>query len=1090
MVRTLFVMLLALVLASCKLPSLVPPLSSSGVAPARLASSTQIAGRIVASSGVQAGILDIAKGASVALIDAATGLTLSTTVTNPDGTFFLQFAEGFVPVDARPYILEAFKGIKGANPDYNQAGADTMRLRTLLTYREAEKGWVSLANAAPGPIDLTMSTTAVSVAIAHMSQAGTPVDPTLFIGCLNGDAYDEAARPLSLVAFTALRAEVEKAITEDRDPLHYVVYDSKTGSFLSSFVAFAVSEITPSSGNIGTLLDIRGDGFTSGPLEMVTINGTQAEIQPGTLAEDRVVVKVLPGTRTGPVSIVINGVVQAGPTFTVTMTDGHRSVRGETLYVANPAWGTVAEVKPNGEIRTLRSGLSTPRQAVVGPDDLIYVSNEGDNTVVRFDAAGGAFETFSTAVTKPYGLAFDGAGKLHVSSRQAAGSVVKLDAAGNAAATVTGLALPEAIAFNAGGDLFVAEDAGSIRRVPAGSLTPEAYSFVATPMGLAVDSAGDLYVASNDNSVVYRIGANRALTVFAMLNRPGGLTFDPNGNLYVSDTERNLINRVSPSGDVRVLAYGISMPRGLAVDPTTHKVYVSLNRSNAILEIDGDVLRPFVTGIANPLTLTYRGSGLYIGQPEIDTISFVTTPGGRLSTVASGISEASGADASADGTVYAGRWGREDAWQPNRNPIYEGGFQSLDPLGVLQPIRYPYVRKTRFRAIAPDDTVYESSHDERTIAKITPHANGSRTVEQLWRSDTERPRHIVLDASGNLYVSFLDQDKVVRFRPPAYAPEAITGFSQPFGLALHPGADAVSLADDKLYVYNRGNGFLSWINNPSVAATKTADSAGPSTGIATAGDTYGLALALKPGDDGVYLAAQRKVVRYDIGDGLFASYLTKDLPIAITEIKAWPDGTLFARPENEDFVTISPSLVVTQSRLRSYGGAKNWKDDVGRTLFQGDSYGHQIWRGSETFLGALGRTFEVAVDGSSYLYLAGAGTRGDTGTDYGGLFRYELSGASPKELYVPIGKGRVYSLVVASDRTVYAGSGDQKIYQVDLNGAVTPKWSLGTLPYGLDRDGDTLWVVGENNRIFSFARTLSEALTPPSQTYGIMEPVF
>ena len=1088
--RPIIVMLLALVLASCKLPSLVPLASQPG-GPASVASAVQLSGRIGSAQGVQATILDIAKGASVALIDSATGHTLSTTVTNPDGTFFLQFAQGFVPVDGRPYVLEAFKGIRGGNPDYNQAGADTMRLRTLLYYRSAEKGWVSLASATAGPVDLTMATTAVSVAIAHMTQAGTPIDPALFIGCLTGEAYDETGRPLSLASFTTLRAETEKAITEDRDPLHYVVFDSKSGNFLSSFVAFAVSDITPTSGNIGTLLAIAGDGFTSGPLERVTINGTPAEIQPGTLAEDRVVVKVLPGTRTGPVSVVINGVVQAGPTFTVTMSDGHRSVRDGVLYVANPAWGTVAEVKPNGEIRTLVTGLSNPRQAVVGPDDKIYVTSETGNAIVRFNPDGTGIErTFSTAVTRPYGLAFDGAGNLYVSSRQVAGSVVKLDAAGAKLDEVTGFTLPEAIGFNAAGDLFVAEDAGPIRRLPAGTSTPVDYSFVATPMGLAVDSAGDLFVSSNDNSVVYRIGLNRALTVFTMLNRPGGLTFDAAGNLYVSDTERNLINRVSPRGDVSVIAYGISTPRGLAVDPTTHKVYVALNRSNAILEIDGDVLRPFVTGIANPLTLTYRNNGLYIGQPEIDTVSFVTTPSGRLSTVASGISEASGADAAPDGTVYVGRWGREDAWQPNRNPIYEGGYQVVDPLGVVQPIRYPYVRKTRFRAIAPDDTLYESSHDERTISKITPHANGSRTVELLWRSDTERPRHIVLDAAGNLYVSFLDQNKVVRFKPPAYVPEEIPGFSQPFGLALHPGADAASVADDRLYVYNRGNGRLSWIDNPSAAVAITADSAGASTAIASATDTYGLALAMQPADDGIYMAATRKIVRFDIGDGTFASHLPKDLPISIQEIKAWPDGALYARADNEDYVTISPTKVVAQSRLRNYGGAKAWKDDIGRTLFQADSYGHQIWRGSETFLGAMGRTFEVALDGSTYAYFAGAGTRGDTGTDYGGLFRYELSGASPKELWVPIGKGRVYSLVVASDRTVYAGSGDQKIYHVDLNGAVTTKWTLGTLPYGLDRDGETLWVVGENNRLFSFDRSLSAASAPPSQTYGIMEPVF
>lgn len=1088
MIRSIVLLLLVFTLASCKLPSLVPPAGSPGGPGIANPSALRLEGRIAMPPSVQATLGDVASHATVALIDAVTRHTLATTVTNESGAFFLQFAEGFVPVADRPYFLEALKGVRGENPDFNQAGADTIRLRTLIFYRPAERGWVSLDNAEPGSVFLSMNTTAVSVAIAHMTQAGDTLDPAAFIGSVQTGTYVPADRPLSLNAFTGLRTEVEKAILENRDPFHYVVYDRKNGTFQSSFVAFAVSEILPLNGNIGTLVDIRGDGFLSGTLEAVLINGKPAEVQPGSLADDRVLVKVLPGTRTGPVSLVINGVVQAGPTFTVTMTDGHRSIANDRLFVANPSWGTVAEVALNGEIRTLVSGLATPMQAVVGPDGKIYVSCAGGQ-VVRFNKNGSGLETVSTAVASPYGLAFDLSGRLYVSNRQVAGSVSRLKADGTIDATFVGFTQPGAIAFDAQGHLFVAEAAGAIRRLPAGSTTSEYYTGVPFPMGLAIDSAGDLYVASNQNSVVYRIGSNRAQTVFAMLNKPGGLTFDEKGNLYVSDTERNLINRISPLGDVRVIAYGISHPRGLAVDPATSKVYIALSRSNAILEIQGGVLRPFVTGIANPLTLTFRNNGLYVGQPEIDTVSFVTT-GGQMRTVASGINEASGADVATDGTVYAGRWGREDAWQPNRRPIYEGGFQAIAPGDILQPIRYPYVRDTRFRLVMPDETLYESSTDRKSISRIIPHANGSRTVESLFMSETEAPRHIAIDAAGTVYSSFLDQHKVMRFKPPNYVPETVaTGLSQPFGLALDPGADALSVADDRLYVYNRGTSRLSWINNPSAAAAVSGQSAGTSTAVATGPNVYGMALSLKPGDDGLYFAANTTIMRYDVSDDAFAAYVT-DLPLSVVEIKAWPDGTLFTRPENEHLVTISPTKDVTRSKLRNYGGAKTWKDDGARTRFENNSYGAQVWRDNTLFYGAIGKTFEVAVDGGTYLYLAGAGTSGDANTDYGGVFRYELQGARPKELYVPIPGGRVYSLAIAADRTVYAGAGNGTIYAVDLAGAVTSKWALGTLPFGLDRSGTTLWAVGANSRIFSFPLTLPAGDPPPSSTYGIMEPVF
>ena len=1097
--RLLWLLLLSLALVSCKLPSIAPVGPPASVeAPAK--SGIAIEGRIGSRRGVQANVLDdIATYATVSLIDTATGLTLATTVTDKHGAFSLQFGDGFLPVDSRPYFLEAVKGVKGGNPDFNQAGADALRLRTLIFYQSATRGWVSLENAEPGPIFLSMHTTAVSVAIAHMQAINPDLSPADFIGCLATETYVEGSRPLSESVYANLYALVETAILENRDPLHYIAFDSRNGTFLSTFISFSISRILPAAGAIGTRVLMEGRGFLSGTINQIAINDLRMAIHPGSVKDDRVEFDIPPGARSGPISISINGVNQAGPRFTVTMSDGHRSVKDDVLYVANPTWNTVAAVALTGatmgEIRTLRTDLASPRQAVVGPDQRIYVSSHDAGAVARFNPDGSAFQTWATGLSGPHGLAFDAAGALYVSNRSA-GTVVKLNAAGGVAATFPGFTLPEAIAFDPAGHLFVAEAGGLIRRLPKGSATPEAtpYATVYTPYGLAVDSAGDLYVASNANSVIYRIAANRLLSVFAMPNRPGGLTFDEAGNLYVSDTERNLINRIAPGGGLRTVAYGISQPRGLAVDTATHKAYVSLNQANAILEIEGSVLRPFVTGIPNPFTLTFReggayGNGLYIGQPEINTLSFVSTAAstkGELRTVVTGVDEASGADRAADGTIYIGRWGREDSWQPDRSPHTGGGFQVMTPTGNLSAIRYPYIRATKYRTITETEELFELSESQQTLTKVTPLPNGARTIQRL-HTFAKKPGDLVHDVAGNVYVSVPSEHRVYRFSPPNYAAVAMTDFATPFGLSIHPGTLAADVSDDTLYVFNQGTGKMAWVDRPASTNVKTDESA--SISDPTGASVYGIAVSMRGTDNAIYMAAGTRIVRYDRGAKTFASYVT--LKESVSQINAFSDGNLYARGTNENLWVVDVNKRISQRLLRNYGGAKDWRPN--KVLFESDSYDYGIYRmvspgysqARTTYVGALGRTHEMAVDASNpnaqYLYVASP-----IAAYLGGLFRFDLFGASPQELYIPIAKP--YSLAVAPGQTIYVGAENKQIYLVDAAGGVTPKWTLGGLPYGLDLDGTTLWAVGDDGLVYTFPTT--QAGNPPPQAYGIMGPVF
>jgi sugar lactone lactonase YvrE len=100
---------------------------------------------------------------------------------------------------------------------------------------------------------------------------------------------------------------------------------------------------------------------------------------------------------------------------------------------------------------------------------------------------------------------------------------------------------PTAVAVNAGGDLFIADDSGrKIRKVTADGIIR------------SVASIQDVSpVVSGDNGLA--INAQLRLTVPG-LSVQGGLAVDAAGNLYIAETGAHRIRKVSPSGTITTVA--------------------------------------------------------------------------------------------------------------------------------------------------------------------------------------------------------------------------------------------------------------------------------------------------------------------------------------------------------------------------------------------------------------------------------------------------------------------------------------------------------------------------------------------------------
>ena len=206
------------------------------------------------------------------------------------------------------------------------------------------------------------------------------------------------------------------------------------------------------------------------------------------------------------------------------------------LYAADSGDGTVDKVTPAGTVSTYASGFNDPVAVAVDSAGNLYVADSGDGTVDRVTPAG-VKSTFASGLNRPVALTFDPAGNLYVATKGDE-SVTQVTPGDVASTYATGFGDPLALAFNAG-NLYVANFEGdSVSRVAPGATTGGTIfvSGLIGPEGLAFDAAGDLFVANLAGTVSEVPPAGGTATTFAPgFDVPTGLAFDSAGNLYVAN---------------------------------------------------------------------------------------------------------------------------------------------------------------------------------------------------------------------------------------------------------------------------------------------------------------------------------------------------------------------------------------------------------------------------------------------------------------------------------------------------------------------------------------------------------------------------
>ncbi len=207
----------------------------------------------------------------------------------------------------------------------------------------------------------------------------------------------------------------------------------------------------------------------------------------------------------------------------------------------------------------------------------------------------------------------------------------------NGQATFARLNRPTAIAVDGSGNVYVADTGNNrIRKIDsrgiittiAGTATggfsgdngPGTSAQLNMPESLALDAAGNLYIADTSNHRVRKLSPQGIMSTVAgsdtgagdngpalnaLLFQPSGLAFDSSGNLYIADTLNNRIRRVSPDGNIITVAGNgsagysgdngpatraqLNNPNGVAVD-RAGTLYIADTFNNVIRRVAGGTI--------------------------------------------------------------------------------------------------------------------------------------------------------------------------------------------------------------------------------------------------------------------------------------------------------------------------------------------------------------------------------------------------------------------------------------------------------------------------------------------------------------------
>lgn len=473
-----------------------------------------------------------------------------------------------------------------------------------------------------------------------------------------------------------------------------------------------------------------------------------------------------------------DGTAAVDATLTFPLTVATRP--GGAVLVADMYAGSVREVRPDGSIGTVASGLQIPTGVAATPLDDVVVTAATGHVVLRVDA--------------------------HARVTILAGNGQPGDSGDGGPATDATFSFPAGVAVGPDSSVIVADAyANRVRRIGADG------NVVLVAGGGPAGNAGDNGPAAG-----------------AALRGPGGMAFDGDGNLYVSEAYAGRVRRIDTDGTITTvvgqslmgggsrLNEAVSLPAGLAAGPDS-TIYLAEYGGDRILAVPpaGGARVVAGTGVAG-----LSGDGGPGSVAQIDTPAGVwLDPDAALVFTDAGNNRVR--RVGPDGTVdaVAGGPGLVD----DGRPAQAGSVVLASPVGVVR---------------AGDGTLFVAESDANRVRRIgtdgwsvvvagTGEAGFSGDGGPAIAARLNGPQGIALASDGTLFVAESDGNRVRRIGPDGtittVAGTGEAGFSGDGGPAdaaeLSGPENCIVGPDGALYVADTGNNRIRRIGTDATVAT-------------------------------------------------------------------------------------------------------------------------------------------------------------------------------------------------------------------------------------------------------------------------------
>jgi sugar lactone lactonase YvrE len=513
------------------------------------------------------------------------------------------------------------------------------------------------------------------------------------------------------------------------------------------------------------------------------------------------------------------------------------------LFIADSADHRVRKIALDGSISTVagdgfpgfRAGglasaarLNTPYGIVVDNGGTLYIADLGNNRI-RQVSPDGAITTVpgTESLLAPRNVAVDAAGTLHIS--EFGGARVWRIRAGGVLETVAGT-----------GTSGFAGDGG-----------PASAAQLSYPAGLAFDAAGNLYIADSSNHRIRKIAGGVITTVLgtgvpgadlpAQLNLPTSVVVDRTGNLYVSDSGNQRVQQLTVAGTINSLpgaGRDLALDRGSNLFIASGTQVIELPPSLAIQTVAGDGSYQFrgdggaatAARLNGPVAMALSSSGELLIADQKNSRVRIVNPAGIISTAAGDGTPGSGGELSFPSGVAVGDSGTVYVSDQNNDRIQEltpgGAATTLAGTGVPGfngdglPATATQLFSPRWITLAGDGRIYFVDAGNGRVRELHPGGTIS-TVARMTAGG------VAADTSGNVYISDVTLHRVVRVDPSGLvsviAGTGGAGFAGDGGPATSAQLNSPGgLAIDKqgnIYIADMGNHRIRMVRLDAVIAT-------------------------------------------------------------------------------------------------------------------------------------------------------------------------------------------------------------------------------------------------------------------------------